>query len=97
MSVMDNVSNRWIRIAILRMLWRIVPVMSYSRMFWIIHAVGAFSGRILVGRCPENGCFSDKIRNLCATREARMYSKPQLEIYADDVEMFARYDDRAIG
>ena len=25
-------------------------------------------------------------RNLCATREARMYSKPQLEIYADDVK-----------
>lgn len=29
---------------------------------------------------------SKPTRNLCATRDARMYTQPQLEIYADDVK-----------
>ena len=50
------------------------------------HAVGAFSGRILVKEGAQKTAAFQTNRNLCATREARMYSKPQLEIYADDVK-----------
>ena len=50
------------------------------------HAVGAFSGRILVKEDAQKTAAYQTNRNLCATREARMYSKPQLEIYADDVK-----------
>lgn len=49
-------------------------------------AVGAFSGRILVKEGAQQTAAYQTNRNLCATREARMYSKPQLEIYADDVK-----------
>lgn len=49
-------------------------------------AVGAFSGRILVKENAQKTAAYQTNRNLCATREARMYSKPQLEIYADDVK-----------
>ncbi|RHJ86458.1 Fe-S cluster assembly protein SufD [Parabacteroides sp. AM08-6] len=50
------------------------------------HAIGAFSGRILVKEDAQKTVAYQTNRNLCATREARMYSKPQLEIYADDVK-----------
>lgn len=50
------------------------------------HAVGAFSGCILVKEGAEKTSAYQTNRNLCATRECRMYSKPQLEIYADDVK-----------
>ena len=49
-------------------------------------AIGAFSGRILVKEGADKTEAYQTNRNLCATREARMYSKPQLEIYADDVK-----------
>lgn len=49
-------------------------------------ALGAFSGRILVKEGAQKTIAYQNNRNLCATREARMYSKPQLEIYADDVK-----------
>lgn len=49
-------------------------------------AVGAFSGRILVEEGADKTTAFQTNRNLCATRESRMYSKPQLEIYADDVK-----------
>ena len=49
-------------------------------------AVGVFSGRILVKPGAQKTIAYQNNRNLCATREARMYSKPQLEIYADDVK-----------
>ncbi|WP_165154624.1 Fe-S cluster assembly protein SufD [Parabacteroides sp. ZJ-118] len=49
-------------------------------------AVGVFSGRILVKANAQKSVACQTNRNLCATREARMYSKPQLEIYADDVK-----------
>lgn len=50
------------------------------------HAVGVFSGRILVKKDAQKTAAFQTNRNLCATREAHMYSKPQLEIYADDVK-----------
>lgn len=49
-------------------------------------SVGAFSGRILVKQDAQKTLAYQNNRNLCLTREAHMYSKPQLEIYADDVK-----------
>jgi Fe-S cluster assembly protein SufD len=49
-------------------------------------SVGIFSGRILVKEGAEKTEAFQTNRNMCLTREARMYSKPQLEIYADDVK-----------
>ncbi len=49
-------------------------------------ATGAFSGRILVREGAQHTSSQQTNRNLCATREARMYTQPQLEIYADDVK-----------
>ena len=49
-------------------------------------AVGAFSGRVLVNEnCPHTVAYQGN-RNIVASAEARMYSKPQLEIYTDDVQ-----------
>ena len=50
------------------------------------HAVGTFSGRITVAKGAQKTEAFQTNRNMCLTREARMYSKPQLEIYADDVK-----------
>ena len=50
------------------------------------HAVGVFSGRITVAKDAQKTESYQTNRNMCLTREARMYSKPQLEIYADDVK-----------
>lgn len=50
------------------------------------HSVGAFSGRIYVREGADKTEAYQTNSNLCVTREARMYSKPQLEIYADDVK-----------
>lgn len=49
-------------------------------------STGVFCGRILVKEDAQKTIAYQNNRNLCATREARMYSKPQLEIYADDVK-----------
>lgn len=49
-------------------------------------AVGSFSGRILVKPGAQKTTAYQNNRNLCIARGARMYSKPQLEIYADDVK-----------
>ena len=48
--------------------------------------MGAFSGRILVKEGAQKTQAYQTNRNLSSSREARMYSKPQLEIYADDVK-----------
>ena len=49
-------------------------------------AVGAFAGRILVHPGAQKTVSQETNANLCATKEARMYSQPMLEIYADDVK-----------
>lgn len=49
-------------------------------------SVGVFSGRILVEEGAQKTAAFQTNRNLCMTNESRMYSKPQLEIYADDVK-----------
>ena len=49
------------------------------------NAVGAFAGKILVKpNCPRVEAYQGN-RNLCSAPTARMYTKPQLEIYTDDV------------
>jgi len=49
------------------------------------HAVGAFAGKILVQPgCPRVEAYQGN-RNLCGSPTAKMYTKPQLEIYTDDV------------
>lgn len=49
-------------------------------------AVGAFAGRILVRENAQHTVSNERNANLCATKEARMYAQPMLEIYADDVK-----------
>lgn len=66
-----------------------VPCCTSTELFKNVlddQAVGVFSGRILVKEGAQKTMAYQTNRNLCATREARMYSKPQLEIYADDVK-----------
>ena len=50
------------------------------------NAVGAFAGRVLVHQDAQKTDSEMRNQNLCATKEARMYSQPMLEIYADDVK-----------
>jgi len=49
-------------------------------------AVGAFAGRVLVREGAQKTVSQETNANLCATRTARMYTQPMLEIYADDVK-----------
>ncbi len=49
-------------------------------------AIGAFSGRIVVCKDAQKTQAYQNNRNLCISRDSRMFSKPQLEIYADDVK-----------
>ena len=49
-------------------------------------SVGAFSGRIVVAEDAQKTIAYQNNRNLCVSRDCRMFSKPQLEIYADDVK-----------
>lgn len=50
------------------------------------HATGAFAGRVLVRHEAQKTVSQETNQNLCATKEARMYTQPMLEIYADDVK-----------
>lgn len=64
-------------------------------------AVGAFAGKILVQPdCPRVEAYQGN-RNICASDTARMYTKPQLEIYTDDVKCshgttIGQLDDEAL-
>ena len=49
-------------------------------------SMGAFNGRIVVHPHAQKTAAYQTNRNLCLTKEAKMYSRPQLEIYADDVK-----------
>ena len=49
-------------------------------------AVGAFAGKILVRHGAQQSYSHETNQNLCATKEARMFTQPMLEIYADDVK-----------
>lgn len=49
-------------------------------------AVGAFAGRILVRKDAQKTSSNEINQNLCTTKQARMFTQPMLEIYADDVK-----------
>ena len=66
----------------------LVPVCNSNELYKYVlddKSVGAFTGMVLV--CPDAQRTNSQMtnRNLCATRDAHMYTQPQLEIYADDV------------
>ena len=49
-------------------------------------STGAFAGRVLVEHDAQKTSSQMTNQNLTATKEARMYTQPMLEIYADDVK-----------
>ena len=49
-------------------------------------ATGAFAGRVLVRHGAQKTSSEMRNQNICATREARMFTQPMLEIYAADVK-----------
>lgn len=62
---------------------------------------GSFAGRILVRQDSQRSVAHQTNRNICLTRSARMYTQPQLEIYADDVKCshgatVGQLDDKAL-
>ena len=64
-------------------------------------AVGAFAGRVLVEHGAQKTVSQMTNQNLTATKEARMYTQPMLEIYADDVKCahgstFGQLNDAAL-
>ena len=50
------------------------------------NATGAFAGRVLVRQDAQKTTSEETNQNLLATKTARMYTQPMLEIYADDVK-----------
>ena len=66
-----------------------VPHCSSNELYKYVlddHATGAFAGRVLVEHGAQKTTSQMTNQNLCATSEARMYTQPMLEIYADDVK-----------
>ena len=49
-------------------------------------AVGAFAGKIMVRDGAQQTSSQETNNNMCASSDARMYTQPMLEIYADDVK-----------
>lgn len=49
-------------------------------------STGVFCGRILVEQDAQKTLAYQSNNNLCSSPKAKMFSKPQLEIYADDVK-----------
>lgn len=50
------------------------------------HATGAFAGKVLVRKDAQKTTSEETNQNIVATKTARMYTQPMLEIYADDVK-----------
>lgn len=66
-----------------------VPECNSNQLFKYIlsdSASGAFSGRIFVANGAQKTEAFQNNRNLLLSPKTKMYSKPQLEIYADDVK-----------
>ena len=49
-------------------------------------SVGAFAGKVYVAEGAQKTVSEEVNQNICASDEARMYTQPMLEIYADDVK-----------
>lgn len=66
-----------------------VPSCSSNEVFKYVlddAATGAFSGKVLVREGAQKTVSRQTNRNICATKQAHMYTQPQLEIYTDDVQ-----------
>ncbi len=66
-----------------------VPDCTSNELFKYVlkdRSTGVFTGKVLVREGAWQTRSQQTNRNLCTTREARMYTRPQLEIYADDVK-----------
>lgn len=66
-----------------------VPHCTSSELYKYVldgHSVGAFAGRVLVREGAQQSSSVMRNQNLCATTDARIYTQPMLEIYADDVK-----------
>ncbi|MDR0824856.1 MAG: Fe-S cluster assembly protein SufD [Prevotella sp.] len=66
-----------------------VPHCTSNQLFKYVlqdEATGSFCGRIRVEKGAQKTIAYQSNNNLCTSQHARMYSKPQLEIYADDVK-----------
>jgi Fe-S cluster assembly protein SufD len=64
-------------------------------------ATGAFAGKVLVREGAQKTESQETNANMCVSPEARMYTQPMLEIYADDVKCnhgstVGRMDDDAL-
>ncbi len=49
-------------------------------------AVGGFAGKIMVREGAQQTSSQETNNNMCASSDARMFTQPMLEIYADDVK-----------
>ena len=49
-------------------------------------SVGAFAGKVYVAEGAQKTVSEEVNQNICASDDARMYTQPMLEIYADDVK-----------
>lgn len=66
-----------------------VPNCTSNELFKCVldeQATGAFAGLVLVRPGAQHTNSQQTNKNLCTTREAHMFTQPQLEIYADDVK-----------
>lgn len=66
-----------------------VPNCTSTQLFKYVlqeNSIGSFCGRILVAEDAQKTLAYQSNNNLCVSNDAKMYSKPQLEIYADDVK-----------
>jgi Fe-S cluster assembly protein SufD len=81
-----------------------VPDCTSSELFKYVldeSSTGAFAGKVLVREGAQHTSSQQTNRNICLTREARMFTQPQLEIYADDVKCshgatVGQLDDKAL-
>ena len=67
---------------------RVPHCTSHERYKYVMgdESVGAFAGRVLVRHGAQKTWSEEVNQNLCTSRQARMYTQPMLEIYADDVK-----------
>ncbi len=66
-----------------------VPHCTSSELYKYVldeQSTGAFAGRVLVEHGAQKTASQMTNQNLTATKEARMFTQPMLEIYADDVK-----------
>ncbi|MDD2635147.1 MAG: Fe-S cluster assembly protein SufD [Bacteroidales bacterium] len=84
-----NLTDREQRVDNFSIIDHIVPDCNSNELFkGIIDEKGkaAFAGRIIVRPDAQRTLAYQSNKNLCLTPEAKMRTKPQLEIYADDVK-----------